>query len=141
MHNLIILLSVHNFHIISHLFALSVECRASRRRSRMCERLYRRTLSPWIRQNREMHSFFETKENLYWTNRIESNSDDPKKLWRSMLSVLRRDGVTTVPPSLDVTAARLAQFFTEVYGVRSATENAPPPSFSLYYCGTQLTIF
>jgi len=63
-------------------------------RSRMYERRYRRTLSPsdrlaWIREIREMHSFFETKENTYWTNRIKSNSDDPKKLWRSMSSVLR----------------------------------------------------
>jgi len=58
-----------------------------------------------------------------------------------MSSVLRRDGATTVLPSLDVTAARLAQFFTDkVDGVLAATENAPPPSFSLY-SGTQLTSF
>jgi len=58
-----------------------------------------------------------------------------------MSSALRRDGATTVPPSLNVTAARLAQFFTDkVDGVRAATENAPPPSFSLY-SGTQLTSF
>jgi len=58
-----------------------------------------------------------------------------------MSSVLRRDGATTVPPSLDVTAARLAQFFTDkIDGVHAATENAPPPSFSLY-SGTQLTRF
>jgi len=86
-----------------------VECCASRCRSRMYERRYRRTMSPsdcpaWIRQIREMHSFFETKENTYCTNRIKSNSDDLKKLWRSMFSVLRRDGATTVPPSLDDTA-------------------------------------
>jgi len=78
---------------------------------------------------------------MYWTNSIKSNSDDPKKLWRSMSSVLRRYGATTVPPSLDVTAPRLAQFFTDkVDEVRAATENAPPPSFSLY-SGTQLTSF
>jgi len=58
-----------------------------------------------------------------------------------MSSVLRRDGATTVSPSLYVTAARLAQFFTDkVEGVRAATENAPPPSFGLY-SGTQLTSF
>jgi len=58
-----------------------------------------------------------------------------------MSSVIRRDSPTTVPPSLDVTAARLAQFFTDkVDGVRAATENAQPPSFSLY-SGTQLTSF
>jgi len=57
-----------------------------------------------------------------------------------MSSVIRRDGATTLP-SLDVTAARLAQFFTDkVDGVRAETENAPPPSFSLY-SGTQLTSF
>jgi len=57
----------------------------------------------------------------------------------SISSVLRRYGATTVLPSVDVTAARLDQFFTDkVDGVRAATENAPPPSFSLY-SGTQLT--
>jgi len=58
-----------------------------------------------------------------------------------MSSVFQRDGATTVPPSLDVTAARLAQFFTDkVDGVHAATENAPPPYFSLY-SATQLSSF
>jgi len=62
-----------------------------------------------------------------------------KKSIFCMSSVLRRDGATTVPPSLDVTAAKQAQFFTnKVDGVCAATENAPPPSFILY-SGTQLT--
>jgi hypothetical protein len=79
----------------------------------------------WIRQIREMHSFYEMKENLYWTYLIKSNYVDMKKLWTSMSSVLRRVGATTVPPSSDVTAAKLAQFFTtKVSGVRAATQNA-----------------
>jgi hypothetical protein len=42
---------------------------------------------------------------------------------------------------LDVTPTRLAQFFTDkVDEVRAATENAPPPSYSLY-SGSQLTSF
>jgi len=72
---------------------------------------------------------------------IKSNSEDPKKLWRSMSSVLRRDVATNVPPSLDVTAARLVQFFTDKVDVVSgATENAPVPPCTIFQ-SVQLTSF
>ena len=65
------------------------ECRASRRRSRMFERRYRRTLRAddrlaWIRQVREMHSMYVPKESRYWTSCTDANVGNPKKLWRSM---------------------------------------------------------
>ena len=57
-----------------------------------------------------------------------------------MSSVLRRDGATTILPSKDVNATGLAKFFIEkVDVVRAASENALPPSCSLF--GPQLNNF
>lgn len=121
------------------------DCRASRRRSRMLERRYRRTLTAddrltWIRQVRTMHALYEQKQNHYWSHRISEHSGDSKKLWRSLSSVLARDRrISQASP--DVTADKLAKFFVEkVDGVRADTRDAPPPSFTSYD-GPQLRCF
>jgi len=58
-----------------------------------------------------------------------------------MSSVFRRDGATKISPSEGTNAAELAKFFIDkVDGVRAATENAPPPSYSSF-SGPQLNNF
>jgi len=122
------------------------ECRMARRRSRMLERRYRRSLRAddrlaWVRQVRSMHSLYTTKENEYWTSRIMSNSGDSRRLWRSLSSLLVRDRGTVHQPSSHLTADKLAQFFVDkVADVRAATEDSPPPSFS-QYSGSQFCRF
>jgi len=91
------------------------ECRASRRRSRLLERRYRRTLRAddrlaWIRHVRAMHALYEQKQAQYWSDRIAANSGNSKKLWRSMSSVLSRDR-SGIQASPDLTADKLAKFF------------------------------
>jgi hypothetical protein len=114
------------------------DCRKSRRRSRMLERRYRRSLTAgdrlaWIRQVRDMHAFYRERESQYWSVCIAANSGNSKKLWKSMSSVLLRDRKSSMQPSPEVTADHLAQFFVDkVDGVRAATENAPPPTFTLH---------
>ena len=81
------------------------------------------------------------KESRYWTSCIDANAGNPKKLWRSMSSVLARDRSTSIQPSPDITADRLAQFFIDkVEGVRAATSDAAPPTFSSY-SGPRLSCF
>ena len=122
------------------------ECRASRRRSRMLERRYRRTLRAddrlaWIRQLRCMHSLYVTKEEQYWTSRIASCSGNSRRLWQSMSSLLRRDKSSANRSSSGITADKLAQFFADkVAAVRAETKDAPPPTFT-QYCGAQLLSF
>ena len=102
----------------------------------MLERRYRRTLRAddrlaWIRQVRSMHSLFEKKEGLYWTNRITSCSGNSRRLWKSMSSLLRRGKSTATKPSSSITADKLAQFFADkVAAVRSETKDAPSPTFT-----------
>ena len=117
------------------------ECRASRRRSRMLERRYQRTLRAddrlaWIRQVR-----FEKKEELYWTSRITPCSGNSRRLWKSMSSLLRWDKSTATKPSSGITADKLAQIFAEkVAAVRSETKDAPSSTFT-QHSGTQLSSF
>jgi hypothetical protein len=121
------------------------ECRTSRRRSRMFERRYRRTLRAddrlaWIRHVRAMHALYEQKQSQYWSDRIAANSGDSKKLWRSMSSVLSRDRSGTLA-SPDVTADKLAEFFHDkVEGVRADTADSPPPSYT-HHGGPQFCNF
>ena len=78
-----------------------------------------------------MHSFYETKENTYWTNRITSGSGSPKGLWSSMSSILRRDGATTIPPSEGINAVAPVKFFIDkVAAVCTVTAGGPSPTYS-----------
>jgi len=122
------------------------ECRASRRRSRMLERRYRRTRRAddrlaWIRQVRCMHSLYEKKEEQYWTYRITSCSGNSRRLWQSMSSLLRRDKSSATKSSSSITADKLAQFFADkVAAVRAETKDAAPPTFTQHR-GTLLLSF
>jgi len=114
------------------------DCRASRRRSRMLERRYRRTRKAddclaWIRQVRAMHALYGKKQDRYWTKKVEAHAGDSKKLWRSLSAVLMRNKNSSVPASQHISAVTLAEFFVDkVKGVRADTDNAPPPTFTLH---------
>ena len=69
------------------------ECRASRRRSRMLERRYRRTQTDsdrlaWILQVKAMRQLYEQKSQHHWQTLIADNKGDAKKLWRTFDSIL-----------------------------------------------------
>ena len=69
------------------------ECRSIKRAVGLLERRFRRTKDPadrlaWINALREKHSAFKSKENSYWENTVKSNSSNPKKLWRSVSTIL-----------------------------------------------------
>ena len=112
----------------------------------MLERRYRRSLRAddrlaWVQQVRAMHALYRVKESQFWSNRIAASSGNSKKLWKSISSVLLRDRCASMEPSPEVTADRLAQFFTDkVDGVRAATANATPPTFTPH-TGQRLTGF
>ena len=76
-----------------------------------------------------MHSLYQQKEHLYWNTCIASNTGNPRKMWRSVSSVLKRDKTTSAAcPSL--TAEKLSLFFKEkIDAVRAATAKADPPVY------------
>src|SRR6218665_1087562 len=98
--------------------------------------VWRRTQSSsdradWIRFVRNMHSFYQTREQEYWEAVINRHSREPKKLWTTFNDLLgRRSGSlgqqTPSPFSADVFLEKLA---AKVSSIREATSAAPPPDY------------
>ena len=69
------------------------ECSAARRRTRAFERRYRKSkLSAdrliWTVDVRRLHALYEKKRNLYWMAKVKDSQGNPKKLWKTLSSVL-----------------------------------------------------
>ena len=107
------------------------DCRASRRRSRQLERLYRRTRTDadrlaWIKQLRALHRLYDEKEHQHWRTKIADSKGSMKKLWRTMSDIMGESACKNNVPST-YTAENFATFFTEkVDLVRASTSTMPP---------------
>jgi len=89
---------------------------------------------------RAMHDLYLQKENVYWASCIASNAGNSKRLWKSVSSILKKDNDPfAMQPS--VTADQLSKFFRDkIESVRAATNDADPPTFTVY-AGKQITSF
>ena len=115
------------------------ECRSIKRAVRLLERRYRRTKDPvdrlaWINALREKHSAFKSKENSYWENTVKSNSSNPKKLWRSVSTILGEPAKQSANLSTFSASDFLDFLEQKVESVRSDTAGSAPPSFSSTTC-------
>ena len=122
------------------------ECAASKRKSRVFERLYRRTRDPndrirWINQVRISHDLFKMKQNTYWKSKVKDSRGNSKKLWKTLNGVLGKDRKISTP-SKDLTADDFLKAFTEkIEGVRQFTSSAPYPKFDQDKCSSSLLEF
>ena len=110
------------------------ECSASKRKSRMLERRYRRTRSKmdrleWLSQQRRKHPLYHAKQNSYWEAKITESRGNPKKLWKNLASLSKRERVESNPSDGLTAESFLNAFSDKVEGVRASTASAPPPSF------------
>ena len=116
------------------------ECRAIKRRVRMLERRYRLTRKDvdrlsWIEAARSKHRQFRERENLYWEACIASNTGNPRKLWRSISSLLGDPAVSRSGILPSFSPADYLRFMEDkLDSVRAATEGAPAPSFETTEC-------
>ena len=107
--------------------------RAAKRLARLRERNYAKSKLPadrtlWTTQLHSYHRLCDMKRSLFWKFQIESNSSNPKKMWRSINTVLGR---TNQSVRSKFAAADFAEFFnTKGEKIRKDTENAPPPSYT-----------
>ena len=111
------------------------ECRQMKRRVRMLERRYRRSGDlvdrlAWITEVRKKHAFFKNKEDEYWESTITANSKNPKKLWRSVSTILGGSSKrSSSAPSFS--ASDFLKFMEDkVDAVRASTADSPPPVFT-----------
>ena len=116
------------------------DCSAAKRRSRVYERRYRKTGSSadrsiWIAETRNMHELYKRKQNEYWKRKVHESSGDPKKLWKTLDSVLGRGRPRPPGGSGGISAEGFSKAFAnKVDRIRERTESAPYPDFSENHC-------
>ena len=125
------------------------ECRCAKRSLRSLERSARRagplsdTTRPdvvaWRTERRRYFDLLRSKRSEYWTTRVDSEQQQPRRLWQSFEQLLGRGKAPTVA---DIDASALHHFFDEkVAGVRNATAGAPAPQFTTAPVGCELRCF
>jgi len=83
----------------------------------------------WYSQRREYRALLRRKRERFRCAKIDAEKSTPRQLWRSVDALLGRG---CMPPLDDIGAEQFHRYFDDkVAGVRSATADAPPPSFSL----------
>ena len=122
------------------------ECSASKRKSRMLERHYRRMKSvldrlEWLSQQRRTHALYQSKQNSYWEAKISESRGNLKKLWKNLASVSKREKVVSHPSKGLTAESFLNAFRDKVEGVRASTALAPPPSFDSPPCTSSFSRF
>ena len=108
------------------------ECRETKRAVRRLERSSRLHNTPestaaWYAKRREYRALLRRKRESFWLNNIDAEKSTPRQLWRSIDTLLVRG---RVPSPDDINADQFHRYCDDkVAGVRSATADAPPPSF------------
>ena len=76
-----------------------------------------------------MHTLFSSKECAYWEAKVAAAASNSKKRWQILNKLICKNDKSQIPDS--ATAEAFSKFFShKVEAVRSATENAAPPSSS-----------
>ena len=124
------------------------DCAAARRRTRAFERRYRRTKATsdrlaWTVQVRWLHKLYAEKQNLFWESKVKDSRGNPKKLWKTLASVLcREQSKTSIPTHGEIKAdSFLRAFAAKVESVRSSTASAPYPKFIQDKCASSFDRF
>jgi len=92
-----------------------------------------------VAQRRDYATLRQRKREMFWRNKIDIESKNPRQLWRSVDALMGR---RCIPPCDTINATEFHRFFdAKVDGVRATTANAPPPSFSTVPPGCSLHAF
>ena len=95
------------------------ECRSIRRKCRLFERRYKRTLDPadreaWVRELKAKHSRFNDKEEQFWTSKIKEGRGSSSRTWKSISKLLQlRSNASTAPSSSSLSAESFMSSFDE----------------------------
>jgi len=129
------------------------DCRVAKRSVRLFERDLRRVrrVSPlntaaiaaaelaWSTRRREYRILLRQKREAFWQAKVAEERASPQRLWHSVDVLLGRG---RIPTSASITADAVHAFFdAKVDGVRSSTNDAPPPTFTTAPPGHTLTDF
>ena len=120
-------------HVMSRHVTSCTSCHVMSRHVTSCPVMSRHVISCYVISRR--------KQSEYWDKKISNCQGDPKKLWRSLSSVLRKEK-PKLPDSEELSAERSSEAFqAKLDRVRSATAAAPPPTFEGPRCLSNLEDF
>ena len=88
-----------------------------------------------------MHKLYTEKQNAYWSNKVSDSHGSPKKLWRTLSSILCRDKKVNSQHT-GITADDFSRAFAEkVQKVRASTVSASAPDFTGVVSASTLSDF
>ena len=109
------------------------ECRSIRRHCRRLEKSYRSSRSnddrlAWVQAVREKNDRFKEIKDGYWAQRLTDERQSPKRLWRSLNRIMKKEADPVSDGSSQITADGLLQFFADkVKSVRADVDGYPTP--------------
>ena len=110
-------------------------CREARRTARRLEKRFKRNgriedRSTWATSLRSMHILFKERECQYWEQKISSQTNNSKKLWKHLSSVLGRNKRSEDDSSPSFKPEAYLDFIgKKVKMVYDETSGAPQPTF------------
>src|SRR5664279_1445573 len=125
------------------------ECRESKKKLRSSERTFRRlgplssavpsVVASWRAERRLYHDLLHRKRSTFWTDRVNAEQSQPRRLWKSFNELLGRGNA---PTCINIDATELHRHFDDkVAGVRAATADADVPAYSRAPEGCELRRF
>ena len=120
------------------------DCRRTKGTVRKLEQRYKKTnqahdRAAWTAALHGMHRNFRIKRSNFWTGRIASQKNDPRKLWSSIDTLL---GDSRSTEKTEFSADDFMCFFDKIFAdVRKDTDDASPPSYSSRASTTTLDSF
>ncbi|HSN23898.1 MAG TPA: endonuclease/exonuclease/phosphatase family protein [Methylomicrobium sp.] len=82
----------------------------------------------WYSRRREYRALIHQKRESFWQMKVDIDRSAPRKLWRSVDTLLGRCRSSASP---GINAEQAHHYFDEkVAGVRASTQDSPPPSYS-----------
>lgn len=110
----------------------NLECKAAKSKAVKLKRIYYVTKNlvdrtNWINELKENRVLYQKAKDLYWSDKLQANSKDPKKLWSNLNYLLGR-GRDTGACRSGLNASEFLTFFEKkVSDVALSTQNAPAP--------------
>ena len=107
------------------------ECIKLRPHSRMLERSYRARKLPadclaWVEHERKRHTVYHRKESQFWSRRLSDQAGQPRKMWKTISSILGKTETGNDSEKTGLTAQNLMDFFNKkIQSVRQTTGGTP----------------
>ena len=90
----------------------------------------------------QLHKLYAMKQNMFWRNKVAESRRNPRKLWKTISSVLCKGKSGDQSGTVGLNAEQFSKAFSDkIKSVRSTTASAPYPDFNDPPCPIKLDAF